>query len=319
MKPDSIDENAEPFSSLSLRRPGWAVGGILAGFSTFEADGELICSYPELSLTPGFEQAVRGQIDLNGDGVDEVNLVVNDGSTLDPAGHSGQVTVGALAGVGLAGVEPPFLQRFYPTAFQPTASVGFSLNFEQYFLGIVAWSSSRTGLGSAGEWYGGNDAYIGVQFDIGGVPHYGWIHTVWDPDTNTLTVDRVAYEDSGLPAYIFLPTVETDGVGLSIARAAAPDDDTVELRWPVRCGYTYELERTDNLSPTGWSTIFTTTPSADGEAAHVDTGVDVNVEVKSFYRVKRSEAPLFLLAMGRRRRREKDGAVGSADPGSDPR
>jgi hypothetical protein len=36
--------------------------------------------------------------------------------------------------------------------------------------------------GVAGNWAGGNDAYLGLRFDINGNVHYGWARVIVNPD-----------------------------------------------------------------------------------------------------------------------------------------
>lgn len=49
------------------------------------------------------------------------------------------------------------------------------------------------GIKQIGPWTGPIDAFIGLQFDIGGNTHYGWVEA--NADGGNVTLERYAYED----------------------------------------------------------------------------------------------------------------------------
>lgn len=105
-----------------------------------------------------------------------------------------------LGNVSLAGTVGPG-GFFYPTAFQPGSLVGPGLFFGANSgdvpnsFGTLANSLGAGGPG-VGNWMGGGDAYLGARFTIGVDAHYGWVHVVWDPDSDSLSVDQYAYDNS---------------------------------------------------------------------------------------------------------------------------
>ncbi|NNM29168.1 MAG: hypothetical protein HKO57_06585, partial [Akkermansiaceae bacterium] len=185
-------------------------------------------------------------------------------------------------------------------------AIGSGLGFSSA-IGTLALSSAGP-AGGIGAWWGGNDAYIGVMFDIGGATHYGWVHAVWDPSVNTLSIDRVGYENTGAAAVVPGPDPYPIDLDITVVPNAGPEGAAMDLRWQVEAGFTYELERSDDMNT--WTTIRTVTPGLCGEESFVDTPPGESTGGPYYYRVKRSSTSLLWLALGlpgRRRRTQAGG------------
>ena len=281
------------------------VAGALAATTTasFEsAEAAMVFTDLDLYLDPETDPSA-GRIDLNGDGVADIGLVVDQGSSPDSAGNMGLALVGGLNGASIA------FSGNYPTAFQEGSLISSSLSFQKG-IGAIAVSSGGP-LGSQGEWLRGNDAYLGARFEVAGEYFFGWLHAVWNPEANALTIDQVAFDDSGSAALISSPPVpvaeEPENFQLEVGSIYDPEHGRIEWTWPVLANKTYELQRSTNLLD--WKTIHAVTPIADGQARFLDDELTYAPPTRCFYRVKQSDqeasASLLLLALGLRRRRDE--------------
>lgn len=283
-------------SAIPSRYAALAAGSLAVSVATFEcAEAALVFTSPQLTLDPESDP-IEGRLDLNGDGRAEVGLLVDYTSFADEAGHRGVVLGGGLDGASIA-----FSGR-YPMAFQASDVIAASLSFRTA-IGIMAFSSGGI-RGSRGEWFAGGEAYLGARFQMDGTYFYGWIHAIWDPASNAMTIDLAAYEDSGGAAHIVEQPAEPENFRLDLGSVFDPDGGRIEWVWPVLAGKRYELQRSLDLN--NWHTIYTVTPARDGEASYLDQEYSSAPRKRCYYRVKQSEASLFLLALGIPRRRRGD-------------
>ena len=247
-----------------------------------------------LTAPPG-GSGTFGRIDLNGDGIDNVTLLVGSATSSNSAGYNGVVNL-----FGQGGAQLAYTPGSYPTAFQAGEFIGSSLYF-QGGVQTLAFSSGGWRNGR-GNWYGGADAYFGVLFQIGELFHYGWVHAVWDPDLNTLSVDRTGYEDTGDRAEVLPPTPDyPPDFQHHFGDKTDAENGIIEVIWPVLAGKTYNLQRSFDLDE--WSTIYSKTATADGEIIYLDNEFESAPKEKCFYRVgQQLGSPLLLLALGLRRK-----------------
>jgi hypothetical protein len=93
-------------------------------------------------------------------------------------------------------------------------SVGPTLNFANAAISFEGASENATFGLVSGEWGGGAVGYVGLQFDIAGSTHYGFVRVSWFPDNDRTTSDSFAVIDQigynivpGEPAVIpeFIP------------------------------------------------------------------------------------------------------------------
>lgn len=184
---------ADEFSAQLSKYSTLAVGGItgaLAGFESSQAELIVTPSAVSLSNNPGAPPAAS--FDLNGDLQADVGVLVFSASFATAQGVNGAALAGSTGGGGF----------FYPTALQPGDLVSSGLTFGANSLSFPnSFGTMANSFSSVGNWTGGNDAYLGVTFTAGTDQHYGWVHVVWDPSSDTLSVDQFAYESvAGAPA-----------------------------------------------------------------------------------------------------------------------
>ena len=124
------------------------------------------------------------------DSVDDIFIFVTDfgadGSLLTAAGLSSN-TIAVESGSAL----------FEAVQFQAGNTIGASQTF-----GGSAGDSPPTnsrlateGFGSTGPWSGGNTGYLGVNFDISGEEHFGFVRISWQPDAAVAVIDQVGFQD----------------------------------------------------------------------------------------------------------------------------
>jgi hypothetical protein len=241
----------------------------------------------------------EGRVDMTGDGVAEIGVIVGSASLPDVNGNTGIVLGGGLDGAAIA------FEGRYPMAFEASELITASLSFRTA-IGTLAFSSGGL-LGSRGEWFSGRDAYLGTRFQVDDEIYYGWVHVIWDPESNTVNLGLSAYEDSGEAALIAPQPAEPEDFRLTLLEGTDIEAGRVELSWPMLAGKTYELQRTTDLE--NWETIYAVTPYIDGEEIFMDEDFDPVHSPQRFYRVKQSESSLLMLALGiPTRRRRKAGA-----------
>lgn len=154
-------------------------------------------------------------IDMDGDGNNDVKVTVATASMLSAQGLG--AGNGMLAGaVGTGGF-------FYPTAFQGPSTIGSALGFGgNEFDAPNSFGTLANGV-LFGNWAtpGGHDAYLGVKFDIGGNSHFGWVHVIWDPNADAVTIANHAFESQpGVAAVIPEPSA-LSLLGLGVLGLAA--------------------------------------------------------------------------------------------------
>jgi hypothetical protein len=263
--------------------------------ATFESsEAALVFTAPLLELDPEIDP-IYGRVDFNADGEAEVGVTVGMASAPDAMGNIGMVNGGGLFGAQIA------FSGKYPAAFQASDLISASLSFRTA-IGVLAVSSAGR-LGARGNWFAGRDAYLGARFLMGDAYFYGWVHAVWNPATNTMTIDLAAYEDTGQAAHIVPQPALPEDFHVRVSPASTPFEGGVVAEWPVLAGKTYELQRCTRMGE--WETIHTVTPRIDGEATYRDEETVGTPPRKVFYRVKQCESSLMLLALGVPRSRRK--------------
>lgn len=278
-------------------RKGAALTGLLSSACSFEStEAANVIVDIDFSLTGGSGSPVFDGVDLDGNGQDDILFVLGTASTTDPNGYDGIIN-----GFGLGGAAIAVTSAGAPIAFQASDLVGSSQSFTSAIL-TLAFSSGGA-LGGRGAWVGGEDAYLGVRFTLGGLLRYGWIHLVWDPATELLEADRFGYQDDGSVAVVPpAPEVFPPEFGVFYGPATDADAGRVEAIWPVLAGRTYVLERSLDLET--WEQIYVATAPADGEMNFLDDAYENDPQPEQFYRVgQQSPMSLVFLALGMGRRR----------------
>jgi len=87
------------------------------------------------------------------------------------------------------------------SALRPGSSIGPLGHFK---LGkaklIYAWSNSGCSGSAFGPWYGGQNRYLGLKFQIQGKTHYGWARlSIQYPDYRTITATLIGYAYETIP------------------------------------------------------------------------------------------------------------------------
>lgn len=282
-----------PTRFASLATGMLAALGTAASFESAEA--ALVYTSLDFVIDPELDP-IEGRIDLNGDGVADLGIMVDEASYPDVAGNEGVAFAGGLEGAALV------FAGNYPAALQASDMISASMSFRPG-IGTMAISSGGF-LGSRGEWFSGEDAYLGARFQVDGNYFYGWVHAVWDAELGSMSIEEAAYEDSGEAAQIIEQPQEPEDFSLALGSVFDPAGGRIEWTWPVLGGETYELQRSVDLSE--WRTIHTVTPSTNGEERYLDEELSEAPPLKCYYRVKRTEASasLFLLALGIPHRRK---------------
>lgn len=194
MHAELVSSSSRGDLALRISRYGAAAcGGIAGAFCGFEsAQAALVVTPSTINLTDDPGVPPVAMVDLDGDNTPEVGVLIFSASLLSAQG----VGSASLAGnIGTGGF-------FYPTAFQPGSTVGPSLFFSANSLGAphsfgtLANSLGGPGGPGVGDWLGGGGGYLGAKFTIGGQEHYGWVHVMWDPGSDALTIDQVAYDNT---------------------------------------------------------------------------------------------------------------------------
>ncbi|MCG8454798.1 MAG: hypothetical protein MI919_00845 [Holophagales bacterium] len=155
-----------------LGRPGFKkqlkaytalVGAVLG---TSPARAAVVSTDVDPDQTFGVGQSV--DIDLNGDGIDDLRVRQNGAS-----GGNAIVSATPLNGAALQGNQPGNWGYPYALAYGATISAGQVFDV----VGNAVNNTALNSYGQYGNWVGGNvDAYLGVRFDILGNTHFGWVH-----------------------------------------------------------------------------------------------------------------------------------------------
>lgn len=136
---------------------------------------------------PDFNGGVGSQyfLDLNNDATDDFRIWHNGSSNLYISPLTSQNNVLGSGGATFA----------YPFALSSGAiiSSGAGTFFNNGYAG--GFQSLNYGSCSFGNWCGVTDRYIGLQFNVGGNTHYGWVRLDVDFAGNVWTVKDYAYED----------------------------------------------------------------------------------------------------------------------------
>lgn len=257
----------------------------------------MIYTSPYLELDPEIDP-IEGRVDFNGDGLADVGVTVGTASFPDAQGNSGMVHGGGLFGAWIA------FSDGYPVALQASDWVTESLDFRSD-IGTLALSSAGR-LGSRGPWFEEPDAYLAARFMFEEQYYYGWVHAVWNPTSNTLSIDMAAYEDTGEAAHIVLPPTVPEEFAVTFGELSDPSAGRIEVVFPVLGGESYEVQRTVDLET--WETLGVINAAEDGTETFLDE-FTAGARPRGFYRVKQMElSPLCLLALGALRRRRSNGA-----------
>lgn len=177
--------------------------------------------------------------DLNGDGVDDFRLGLDRflgltvTTTTTSSGSTSSTTYYAGDGIAsVSGLVPgnSILANASNRVRQLSsgATIGPGGNFQDPAVMLRVYTSSFSATRTRGTWAPSVDGLAGVQFQIGGQTHYGWIrlHLGVGAETglpNELTVRDWAYEsipDTAIAAGAIVPEPSTFGLGRLAAGAA---------------------------------------------------------------------------------------------------
>lgn len=122
-------------------------------------------------------QTVSYDLDINGDGINELTFsqeaVVMTGFQ---AGSASRVYGDNGARVGAASVTSSGSTKYWATPFLSTDAIGPAINFAPATSTVVTkandWFDGDIGYDS---WGTAPDKYLAFQFNINGLPHYGWV------------------------------------------------------------------------------------------------------------------------------------------------
>lgn len=165
-----------------------AAGGTAAGFAS-TAQADLIFNSGNLAAGTEVNDSVAG-LDLDGDGTVDINI----GHDAD-GGYSGisyaVATASAVAGNGAVG-------SFYASAGASSNSASAGLSFASGPLYL--WDGSGF-IGS--QFVAGTTNFLGVQFDVGGATHFGFVELFVSDDanpngaatSNVVTIVNYAFQD----------------------------------------------------------------------------------------------------------------------------
>jgi hypothetical protein len=228
----------------------------LAVVGVSEADGQIIYT----DVNPDFSGAMGSSyaIDLDNNGVDDViidNNTYSSFSIVFPRIYANPQGTNAVLGSIGSGVYA------YPYALNSGDNI--SSGALGTFLGNY-YNNSMNYNNSFGNWVGATDKYLGVQFDISGSTHYGWVRL--DVSMNgDFVVKDFAYEStSGLGIMAGeMPPPCTDPTALI---ANNVDNDSAEISWTAGGSETeWEIEYgTTGFTP-GAGTIVADNDSSLGE------------------------------------------------------
>ena len=169
----------------------------------------------EIVIAPGLGLADTLAIDLNGDGIIDVNIVHGSGDKWYTTGTSASLwkTIRALPGTGgQVNIAPSYLTAWsasynFANRFDAEALIGPDLGEGEYWSGgtssfELAWLGTYaqgTGPYNTGPWVdGAPDKYLGIRFtlDEGTSYHYGWVRLDVTSDIIQVTVKDYAYEQT---------------------------------------------------------------------------------------------------------------------------
>jgi len=134
-------------------------------------------------------------LDLDGDGVVDFGFILDsdtpDWTFVQAFGYLSALSYGNPNNQ-IAGYSGAFLP--YASAIDSGAEIGAGLDFltSTYNLAFIASLYSGVTYGQFGD---GTDKFMGIQFDISGTLHYGWIRVNATVDPVTLTIKDWAYDD----------------------------------------------------------------------------------------------------------------------------
>jgi hypothetical protein len=152
-------------------------------------------------------------LDLDGDMVDDMNFMVGFASGTYYNGLINYTGYYAVAS-GASNRIVLDTSNSYAAMLSSGSFIGSSamLSSGSQMLGaVVNYTGLATGSIQAGNFLGMTDGYMGVEFDISGATHYGWVRLDVDANATSITIKDHAYNmvaDTGLDA-------GEDGLGLT--------------------------------------------------------------------------------------------------------
>ena len=173
------------------------VGGVVGMTAGFESS-EAALSITDVNVTivnnMGMGGGFQYNVNMDNAGASEVMITIFSQSMFSAQGSNGASLAGQLGTGGF----------FYPSALTTSSFLGAGAFFSGGTLaptnsfGTLANSAGLLGP-MVGNWLGGNTAYMGVEFDISGNTHYGWVHITWTPggmggSMSEATIHSYAYE-----------------------------------------------------------------------------------------------------------------------------
>lgn len=213
-KHDQSTRSHTDYASKLSKYSALTVGGIVGSMAAFEAsEAAMVFTNADMMLSDHLVDVPTVDINLNANGpasmidnVADVKITVLTASLLSAQG----IGDGWLAGT----VGPGPGSFFYPTAFENGDKIGSTVTWGANATQATTVNTFGTLANGTlyGNWAGNSmaDYYLGVKFLINGEDHYGWVHVMWDPSTDTMQVDRYAYNDEvGAPAVVPEPSALT--------------------------------------------------------------------------------------------------------------
>ncbi len=124
----------------------------------------------------------------------------------------------------------------------------------------------------------GRDAYMGVEFQIDGELHYGWVRVhCWPPGFNGGVVTEYAYETR--PGVPILAGAKPVVVPMAAPEVVRPG--YLRLRWPSEVGKAYQVQTKARLDSLRWTNLDFVIP-----ATSTETMVDLPMDgAAQFFRV----------------------------------
>lgn len=177
-------------------------------------------------------------IDLDGDGAIDFTLFQS-GSSYPGFSVINLAVIAGNASSNLAvATFIPGTYGTYSYAFPAALSVGAPINDMQTFAssGPLGFFGSFGGfyMFSSGAFIGATDKYIGVQFDISGSLHYGWIRVDVASDVSNIVVKDFAYESVagvGIAAGDGISSAACDATLAPNSFAASVSGSSVTFTW----------------------------------------------------------------------------------------
>ena len=199
------------FSRKLSKYSALAVGGVagtIAGFESTEA-AMVVTNLGVQLIDTNIGPPPQAMIDFDGDATDDVLITLSTASLLIAQGLNGASLAGTVGSMGF----------FYPAALTTSNFVSAGLTFGGGSMAAPnTFGTLANGPGSVmgppgpavGAWEDDPNpvtGYMGVEFQVSGNTHYGWVHITWDPAADTATIHRYGYEDqAGVAAKVPEPS-----------------------------------------------------------------------------------------------------------------